>query len=377
MQPETSPHTAPVLLVFPINVDSALPVIRHARMLGFRVIGASSVLPLPTSSEIDACVHLPFITAPQFEAQLKEVLTSCQVTHLHAPHHGVWSHLKALSGTHEDIRNVLCGEHPFKQYWSEFSPSLDWAAMQHTDRLAETLMLPDSIPAPLLGVAQYSSIHRGFLRIPGESDEAKLAALCAIARVVPRGDVVEIGVLYGRSAYALGRLAHAHDIGSMICVDPWRLDQITNQGEQAAILERARGYVDCERIFLEFLSSAAEVPRMSFIRDVSCNAVSTYKKAASEGALHSTALPPIPISGEISLLHIDGNHRHDQVLLDIQTWTPFLASKGWLLLDDYVWAFGDGPRTAGDQLLATGDFDCAFTCSDTLFLRKRASSQSL
>jgi len=373
LQPTTMSQESPTLLVFPINVDSAVPVIRHARMLGYRIIGASSVFPLPTSAGLDACIHLPFVTAPDFLPALKQALGAHRVTHLYAPHHGVWSHLTGLSAEQEDIRSRLCGVHPFEQHWNDFLPSLEWAGTQHADSFADSLMLPGTVAAPALGVAGYSSIHRGFLRIPGESDEAKLAALCSLARVTPPGDVVEIGVLYGRSAYALGRLAHAHGIGSFIGVDPWNLGQITDQGEQAAILERERGYVDCERIFLEFLATAAEVPGMSFIRDVSQAAIKTYAEAARAGHLATAALPAVPLKGGISLLHIDGNHRYDQVLLDIQTWTPFLIPGGWLLLDDYVWAFGDGPQRAGDQLLDSGEFDCAFTCSDTLFLRKRSN----
>jgi hypothetical protein len=46
---------------------------------------------------------------------------------------------------------------------------------------------------------------------------------------------------------------------------------------------------------------------------------------------------------------------------------------GWIVFDDYQWAFGDGPTRVGDELLETGHFDCAFAWSDSLFMRKRTA----
>lgn len=239
-----------------------------------------------------------------------------------------------------------------------------------SDSLADTLAPEYCSVAPPLSTIEYTSIHRGFLRIPGESDVEKLYALCAIARVAPPGDVVEIGSLYGRSAYALGRLSNAHKIGSVLCIDPWSFDAVTDQGVQASILKSGVKFIDLERVFVEFLATATEVPGMAYIRKPSLSAEEDYRAAAACGTLHPAELPPVTVCGHISLLHVDGNHRYDQVLQDIETWSPYLADGGWLLLDDYVWAFGDGPKMAGDQLLDSGDFDQAFTCSDTLFLRK-------
>ena len=69
-------------------------------------------------------------------------------------------------------------------------------------------------------------------------------------------------------------------------------------------------------------------------------------------------------------MHIDANHRYDHVRRDIEIWSPYLAAGGWLLLDDYVWAFGDGPQRVGDELLGSPLYDSAFVSGDTLFLRR-------
>jgi hypothetical protein len=61
---------------------------------------------------------------------------------------------------------------------------------------------------------------------------------------------------------------------------------------------------------------------------------------------------------------------HDQVRLDVEAWAPLVQPGGWIVIDDYVRAFVDGPRRVGDELVARGDFDCAFSWSDSPFLRK-------
>jgi hypothetical protein len=109
---------------------------------------------------------------------------------------------------------------------------------------------------------------------------------------------------------------------------------------------------------------------MGYIRQPSLDAIGEYREAVRQQVLHCPELTPVPVCGRIALLHIDGNHRYDQVVQDIQTWAPYLMPGGWLLLDDYVWSFGDGPQMAGDELLQSGAYDSAFVASDTLFLRR-------
>ena len=93
-------------------------------------------------------------------------------------------------------------------------------------------------------------------------------------------------------------------------------------------------------------------------------------KLEKKGFIESGELGSQLISGVISLLHIDGNHSYQFVKRDIELWFPLVIKGGWILLDDYLWAFGDGPKIAGDELLSSGKIDCAFIIGDTLFLRK-------
>jgi len=235
----------------------------------------------------------------------------------------------------------------------------------------------DSIPNELrpstakqLTRSEYASLHSQYTNISGHCDEDKLAALICLLGNAPKGDVVEIGSLFGRSAFALGWLAKRFDIGSMISVDPWDTGKIQDQGERADILNSEINRIDFEKVFKSFLLNISVLDNTSYIRDVSVKAIDTYSHAALKGKLLSKEIKPINITGKIAVLHIDGNHEYEQVLQDVNTWESKVIPGGWILLDDYEWVFGDGPRLVGDEMVASGHYDCSFVYSDTLFLRK-------
>lgn len=339
-------------------------------MLGIRVLGATSVQTQATIAEVDVMLHLPYVGAADFESRLMEVIEKYSIDLIWTPHHAVWSYLKTISETNPRLNKALCGGHPFVYNWALFEASSKWGSSMYCDSFIDQVVLNNSSVRPPLSITAYSSIHRGFLRIPGESDVEKLYTLCTIFRDAPDGDVVEIGSLYGRSAYALGRLASAYQIGSCVCIDPWSIAHGADQGATASLLNYGLPYIDCEHIFREFLATAAEVPGMSYIRLPSEIAIFEYKDCARRGFLASSELAPIPINGSIAVLHIDGNHKLDEVMRDIEIWIPLVGPGGWVLIDDYVWSFGNGPKLAGDELIESGMFDVSFCASDTLFLRR-------
>jgi len=360
------------LLVFPCVIDSARPVVRMAQSLGFEIIGASSVSYWASGEGWDRYIHLPFITDSSFDDRFLAALEEHGITHVHAPHHGVWWHLNKLRKK-DGNSFFLCTPHPFESHWEAFAPSQAWAEKQVDAPLAEALPKPQNGLAPPLTVSQLAGLHRNFLHTPGETDEDKLSGLCSIARLLPIGDVIEIGSLFGRSALALAWLARHYRIGSTLCVDPWSQNDLTDQGPDAKILHDEPQFLNSDKIFLNFLATAASSPGTSYIKASSEVAIHNYIRSAGAGYHNAEGLDPIPISGQIALLHIDGNHRYDHVCADIRNWTPYLADHAWLLLDDYIWSFGDGPRQAGDEQLETGEYDYAFVLSDTLFLRKATS----
>ena len=359
------------ILIFPLDLDESDGFIRASRALGHRLVGASSALPDAGGRDVDHFAHLPFITDPTFDAAFAELVAAWGITQVYAPHQGVWRRLEALcDGAPDTRRFALCGPDPLLAIQQRFARHELWAAARAA--AADAPGQDASALRPALSKARYAALHRAFLNTPGDSDAAKLAALCDIARRLPPGDLVEVGCLYGRSAYALGLLARFHTIGNLVCVDPWNTAELTDQGAAAALIdaELDNTRIDSETIFRIFLGTVAALDNVGYLRKTSLAALDDYEDACRSGELDSPELGRIALTGTLSLLHIDANHRYDHVRQDVMTWAPLLGPGGWLLLDDYVWAFGDGPRRVGDELLASPLYDSAFVSGDTLFLRR-------
>lgn len=376
-------NTSPTirLLIFPLDVDVAKPFIATCNAMGIYVVGASSAMQSGEGHNVDEFVKLPFITDDNFQPSFNDTIAQYQITHIYAPHTGVWTLLKKLQQEQPHAHGYhLCVPSPYQADWLQFAPSYQWSEKLLQENFVEQLHLPESNNQdlkirPFLTLGQYASLHKQFVRIPGQCDDLKLIAFAHILRVLPQGDLVEIGSLSGRSAFAIAWLAARYDVGNLISIDPWENEKTEDQGEQAAILnselDQDKTIIDFNKVFLGYIASVGLLDNVGYIRDVSANAVTDYHQAIHTGKLSTPELGDIKVAGEIAMLHIDGNHRYDHVCTDIRTWEPFVMPGGWVLLDDYVWAFGDGPKRAGDELLASGRFDVAFSMSDTLFLRKK------
>lgn len=362
------------VLVFPIDIDKSREFIIFAKSMGFRVVGASSVMGenQARSLSIDFFASLPFVNEPDFNEKLLILLERQQITHIYSAHGVVWSHIRRWQLEASFVPGVqLSVISPYDEDWIRLEPSFRWSDEALVSDLATQLgaAVGRSVK-PALNRAQLVGLHRQYTSIPGQSDEDKLHVLQSIFRVLPQGDLVEIGSFQGRSAFAIAWLAKSYDIGNLICVDPWNNNKIELQGGDS-ILARGASDVDLDRIFLSFIASVGFLDNVGYIRDLSTDAATKYADYATRGCLPPTELKSLPINGEIALLHIDGNHRYDFVKRDVEVWGPFVMPGGWILLDDYVWSFGDGPKLVGDELLATGMFDVSFSASDTLFLRKK------
>lgn len=364
------------LLIFPINVDASAHWVTVAKSLGFTVIGASSE---PTKSDlfgIDKLAHLPYVTDAAFVDCLQHLIDQYAITRIFTAHQGVWDILNGLLSdnrlavTPALARTLLCQPYPFAIEDNYLQQHLQWGQQVVRDLLADQLAVcPTTLRAPL-SIYQYAGIHRRFIETTGQCDDEKLRSLCAIMRVAPFGDVVELGCFYGRSLLALSALAAHYQVGSTLGVDPWQLKHIADQGQKAEAMQPRNYSFNFDRIFQGFLTTVSQLPQTSYIRQPATEAIASYVRASEVRELHAEHLPPIPITGKVSVLHVDSNHDYRHAKEDVETWLPYLQSGGWLLMDDYLWAFGDGPKQVGDELLASGLFDCAFVSADTLFLHK-------
>ncbi|MGI1671223.1 MAG: class I SAM-dependent methyltransferase [Neptuniibacter sp.] len=343
------------LLVFPADCESDFESFELVKRVGGEVVGASSVL--HSSFLGEETVYLPYITDSSFLDSLEALLIQENISHIYTSHAGVWALISSnIQGEGRAFPVNLSSDFPFDVTWNRFQVAQKWAR-----NVSGRMSVNEKNSS--LSEAHLSGLFSQYHQIPGQSDAAKLEALVNLAPRVPSGDWVEIGSLYGRSSFALGWLAN-HFLGSpLICIDPWDSLRVKPQQNKAAVLDSQIKSIDSEKIFQIFKSAIALQPNITYLKALSEEGVERYLDSDFDGKR-------LDVSHQIAFLHIDGNHHFDEVTKDIALWEPYVCKGGWLAIDDYLWAFGDGPKKAGDNLLRTGRFDEAFVSGDTLYMRK-------
>jgi hypothetical protein len=332
---------AEAVLVFPAGMPEGLAFRDRAKALGLRVIGASSLDSDPAEGAYEAWERLPFINDPGFDAALAEVLRRHAVAQVHTPHFVVRRHLlKRLAeiapgarltssesiaeseGLYRELRERIAAAKP-PSFWPAFPPrpALPPVARVGLIRLVET--------------------------IPGMCGEEKMHAVMEIMRHAPSGDIVEIGSWRGRSAALFVWLANRYEVGPMLCVDPWD-NAAMPQGDP--MLDEASTDCDTEETLRIFEINLAPLAsgRLNYIRARSEDAAACYGPDLS---VKTEAFGETRYSGKIAVLHIDGNHTFEQVERDTAAWTPHVVPGGWIIFDDYVWGWGDGPKRVADAFV--------------------------
>ena len=175
--------------------------------------------------------------------------------------------------------------------------------------------------------------------IPGACGEATMIAAMEAMRHAPRGDVVEIGAGWGRSAMLLLWLTRRYQVGPLLCVDPWLNDTLVKGAPRAD---------EALAIFEINLAPFAD-GRLNYLRARSADAARAYGEALT---VTTEAFGTTVYQGQIAFLHIDGAHAEAEVARDCELWSPHVVPGGWIHFDDYDWAFGDGPRRVADAFVA-------------------------
>jgi hypothetical protein len=350
------------VLVFPGGMPSSLSWARHASESGIRVVGASSLAHDPARPNYSEWISLPWIGDADFEAALNCCVREQSIDAVFTAHPVVWQKLRELlPRMAPKIR--LEAERPWTTELADYRAYRDIAAKFHRESLQ---LAAGGNPEPPMSLPQLAALVRLFQQVPGQCDHFKLEALAAIFRWMPRGDIVEIGALWGRSAVALAFLARHYKIGKLLCVDPWRSEEI-HQGIPAvdAVFDQA----PMDEIFEAFrMNLAPFAGGVNYSRMRSNDAASWYSAGHS---FTTEDFGRTNYTGKIALLHIDGNHALEAVWKDISLWRHFVSKGGWIVFDDYCWPFGNGPRTAADEFcgmfranLATG-----FVAGGALFVQ--------
>ena len=333
------------VLVFPAGMPEGLAFRDRAKAMGLRVVGASSLDHDPAESSYETWEHLPYVNDPGFDAAFADVVKRYAVSTVHAPHHIVWRHLAERLSDLAPGATLTHGTLPhdntrayreLRQRVAASPPPRFWPALP---------------PKPALSALERAGVVRLVETIPGMCAEAKMLAVMEIMRDAPSGDVVEIGSWWGRSAGLLVWLARRYQVGKVLCVDPWRLENLmqgTPEVDSAAALHDTD---EALRIFEVNLAPLAG-GELNYLRAPSAEAAQRYAPGLQ---VATEAFGEVTYEGRIAVLHIDGNHAEAAVRRDVEGWTPHVAPGGWIIFDDYDWAFGDGPKVVADEFVAANE----------------------
>lgn len=356
--------TKPVL-IFPGGMPRSLDHLRKCQREGVTVIGASSLNYDVASTQYEKWLHLPYVNCPDFDDALCKAIGAFEIGGIFSPNPVIWNHLHAVLGKLAPGVKLVNAS-PVDDALAGFR-----AARTRARKLLEQ-PLPIATPLPAkepISEIELAALLRHTDTIPGMCDHEKICAMHEVARHAIQGDLVEIGSWWGKSAFLLARLALVYGIGKLLCVDPWS-NQHLIQHDSANIVDDSSASVDA--------SEALDVFEMNLL-PYSIDLVNYLRLPSVDGARHyrqqrDVTTPAFGTSlyeGQIAILHIDGNHAYASVKADLDAWTGMVKQGGWIVLDDYTWPFGDGPRRAGNEFLdkRINNLTCAFVMGGALFVQ--------
>lgn len=349
-------------LVFPAVGESAFRYLRRAVAHGERVMGAASVAVGDFDAAWGTLKHLPSIHEPNFEREFVSLLEQHAINRVYCPVSSVHDHVRRLIQARR-WGVELVGMSPIREQMSEHYSLMRRAQSAHA--FASVCGETSTVLAPI----EVAGVLRQAGLIYGESNDDKLAALIGVFTSAPSGDVVEVGSLMGRSAFVLRYLSWRYGIGAVLTVDPWSAGEaVQHQSPKdfQALVDEWDFEVLAEGFFVNMVPLCSD--NHAHLRMTSARGHEIYTRERAATALNGKR---VQFSGAISVLHIDGNHDFDAVRLDCELWLPHMQPHGWLVLDDYIWAHGDGPYRVGNSLLEklAQQIDCSFTAGKALFVR--------
>ncbi len=353
-------------LVFPAVDQAAIDYVMEARRRGEPTVCAASVASPEVAAECGEIHCLPSIYDEAFAGRFLALVETHAVVRLFCPVASVYAFLRRFVAARR-LALALLGASPIAQQIDTHRRLM--ARAQRLLPLAEA----SADGAPTLSLLELAGVLRQASLIYGESNDDKLAAMIGVAADAPPGDVVEIGSLMGRSAFVLLYLAWRHRLGPLLTIDPWTAGNAIQRQSPQSFQELVDEW-DFEVLREGFLVNMVPLraDRHAHLRLTSDAAFSVYARGQPIDASPASA-QAIAFSGRIGLIHIDGNHDYASVANDCRLWLDRRLPHAWLILDDYVWAHGDGPYRVGNALLHEhGErIARAFTCGKALFVKFR------
>lgn len=346
------------VLVFPSSTISSVLFAFSAKG-NFNLLGASSDCMLSNGQIFDEWKHLPYINNTSFSNEIKLILHKYKVKRIFAGSSGVWHFLQKFIDE-ENIDATLINT-------PEYNSSIAYAKSHkaYSNELYECYDLFRA-DTPKLSNSEFASMLHNYHKIPGESGDNKFLALAQIAKAIPKGDIVEIGTQQGKSAFLLYAIAKKYDIGKVLCIDPWTN---TVQKESPDFIQELGKNTEIDYFFYNFLLNLSLYKdEVNYIKKTSDDALLDYKTNPN---IVSEEFGKTKYAQKIALLHIDGNHDYIYVYNDLKNYSKFLIDNSWILFDDYIWAYGTGPKKMGDSFLEQNmhNIKNCFYTDGTLFVQ--------
>src|SRR5215203_174290 len=337
------PTHSKATLIFPSCGPGAEAYARAAKEHDESVIAASSLDFDGGAGRFDTWFKLPSVYAGNFLGELNQAVQKYGIGRIYCPVPAAHAALTRMAHDRK-VRVPFIGDAPAGKHAREHRELLEHARVLHR------FIQHASLGRSPLDVLEVASVLRQSMALYGESDEIKIAAIMAIFADAPPGDIVEIGVLAGRTACVLALMAQRHGIGPVLVVDPWTIDQAI-QEESTEDVRTAVLSWDTRALFESFIIGLlpfATRGRFNYVRRSSRDAYRIWSKEKKADSPH---FGTVGYGGSLSVLHIDGNHDFARVSEDCKMWLTHLSPSGWVVLDDYVSYHCDGPRRVGDALL--------------------------
>lgn len=356
------------ILILPCGLIESLNFKTFAKASGHKVIGASANIDERYSDLYDAFVFLPFFTGTTFEIPFLAAIDRYAIDGVFTPHMFIWHKLDQFLKNHP-ISVALIGPSPNKEHLEaikDLDRRFELLTQNQTARYLDSLK-------PSLTTLQQKAVLNSAGRIYGQCGEGKILSLCEITRSAPPGDIVEIGSAWGRSAYVLTWLARHFHIGPVLCIDPWKFENY-RQSEKSEVNLLLKD-LDPDVIKEHFLLNMTTFNRgdLNYFQGTSKEAFAAYA-AVTPGNISSEEFGDVRYHGEISILHVDGNHDYDNASFDVNEWGSLVVPGGWIVIDDYDWPFGKAPRLVADAFVEKHKttIDHTFVSDGSLFVHMTA-----
>ena len=351
------------ILIFPAGLPRAIRFLGDCLKQNDSVVGASSVRHDTSREQYPQWAYLPYINDPGFADALAETIRRHDITRIYSASPVVWSVLKVeLPQIAPGVE--LLGESPAVEMLAGYRSSRQVADILWNHRNFLALGAP---ARERMRKVEFTAMVRHADTIPGMCDHQKLLALSEIIRTAPPGDVVEIGSWWGKSAFILAHLARRYHVGNLLCIDPWSDAHLVQDDK---LVDDASAEISAEEAHQVFVANLLPYSNgnINFIRMPSVEGAARYRDNEN---ITTDAFGETHYAGKISLLHIDGNHAHSAVEEDTKAWSGLVTGGGWIVFDDYKWAYGDGPKLVADAFIQE-NFDSvsqAFFTGGAMFVR--------